>query len=256
MDRKRIEKLVADIRAGRAGEDDAVRLLAGLPFADLGHTKVDHHRALRQGQGEVIFAPGKQSAQIVAIMKEMVRIGSAVLVTRLDPDQMEAVKKAFKKALVNEIGRTARLPARGAKKPKPPAETPVLVLSGGTADQAVVQEAMETLAWMGVGARSIPDVGVAGIHRLFAFHKDLTAARVIIVVAGMEGALASVVGGLTDKAVIGVPVSVGYGAGGGGVAPLLAMLNSCASGVTVVNIDNGFGAAFAAARALKAGGPK
>ncbi|MFO8056585.1 MAG: nickel pincer cofactor biosynthesis protein LarB [bacterium] len=251
MDHELLKELLADYKEGRLSEEEVISRLRGLPFTDLGHTKVDHHRALRQGAAEVIFAPGKTGSQIVSIMKEMEKAGSKILVTRVSADQARAVKKAFPKVSHNRTGRTMRLPAGSSKKKKKNKDPGVLVLSGGTSDAHVVEEAMETLDWLGLPARSIPDVGVAGIHRLLAFREDLEKAKVIIVAAGMEGALASVVAGLVNKPVIGVPVAVGYGAGMGGYAALLGMLNSCAAGVSVVNIDNGFGAAFAAARVLR-----
>ncbi len=270
MNDKTIKDLVRGIRRGKVTEQEAMKALRRLPFADLGHTKVDHHRALRQGMGEVIFAPGKTAADIISILREMVPAQAEVLVTRVSADQARAVKKAFPRARHNPRGRTLRVPgkAKGAGEgTRAPSRDPcrkrgagaltravVAVVSGGTADSPVVEEVRETLLWLGLKPEVITDVGVAGIHRLLAHHDRIERARVIIVVAGMEGALASVVGGLVDKPVIAVPVSVGYGAGAGGVAALLGMLNSCASGVTVTNIDNGFGAACAAARIMKAAG--
>jgi len=250
MDQEFIKELLRSFKEGRLSEEEVVSRLRGMPFTDIGHTKVDHHRALRQGAAEVVFAPGKTSSQIVSIMKEMDKAGSKILVTRVSAEQGRAIKKAFPKASHNPTGRTVRFPAPSSTKQKK-SRFDVLVLSGGTSDAHVVEEAMDTLEWLGIASRSIPDVGVAGIHRLFAFKEDLERARLIIVAAGMEGALASVVAGLVNKPVIGVPVAVGYGAGMGGIAALLGMLNSCAAGVTVVNIDNGFGAAFAAARLLR-----
>ncbi len=249
MDQEFIKELLSSYKDGRLSEEEVVSRLRGMPFTDIGHTKVDHHRALRQGAAEVVFAPGKTGSEIVSIMKEMDKAGSKILVTRVSKEQVQAIKKAFPKASHNQTGRTIRFPAPPARKKK--TDFDVLVLSGGTSDAHVVEESMDTLEWLGIASRSIPDVGVAGIHRLFAFKEELESARLIIVAAGMEGALASVVGGLVNKPVIGVPVAVGYGTGMGGFAALLGMLNSCAAGVTVVNIDNGFGAAFAAARLLR-----
>lgn len=251
MDEKFLKQLLREVKAGQLSESAAFSRLKGLPFADLGHTKVDHHRALRQGAAEVIFAPGKTPAQILAIIRELKKAGSGVLITRLSKEQARAVRKAFPRSHYNPAARTIRLGRSGKKAQASPR---VLILSGGTADQPVVEEARETLLWLGLEPEVIRDVGVAGIHRLLAHQEALDRARAIIVAAGMEGALASVVAGLVDKPVIGVPVSVGYGAGGGGWAALLGMLNSCAAGVTVVNIDNGFGAAFAAMRIIRAGG--
>lgn len=243
-------------------ETRALKELKKLPFTDLGHTKVDHHRALRQGAAEVIFAEGKTTNQIVAIIREMVKAGSEVLVTRLGDAQARVLKKKFPKGAHNKIGRTMRVSAgrtlKGRKKKAAGHEKKgsVAIVSAGTADAPVVEEIKETLVWLGIDSEIIADAGVAGIHRLLAFQEVLNSARVIIVVAGMEGALASVVGGLVQSPVIGVPVSVGYGAGAGGIAALLGMLNSCASGVMVMNIDNGFGAACAASRILRSGESK
>ncbi|HUT53098.1 MAG TPA: nickel pincer cofactor biosynthesis protein LarB [bacterium] len=267
MNEKTLKDLVRGIRQGKVSEAEAMKVLKKLPFADLGHTKVDHHRALRQGMGEVIFAPGKTAADIISILKEMTASQSEALVTRVSEEQARAVKKAFPRARHNRRGRTLRVPGarpgvrRGAGRgagalTRASSGGPVAVVSGGTADSPVVEEIRETLLWLGLRPVVITDVGVAGIHRLLAHHEEIERARVIIVVAGMEGALASVVGGLVDKPVIGVPVSVGYGAGAGGIAALLGMLNSCASGVMVTNIDNGFGAACAAARILRAAGER
>jgi len=256
MEERRLRELIAGVRAGRVSEAEALEVLKDLPFADLGYAKVDHHRALRQGAAEVVFAPGKRAAELVAIVRELSRMGGEVLITRLSPAPARELKKRFRGAIYNQTGRTMRAPGRG--KPKSGSDGPreerlTLILSGGTADLPVVEEARETLLWLQLPVQAISDVGVAGIHRLLSARKELARAAVIIVVAGMEGALASVVAGLVDKPVIGVPVSVGYGAGAGGLAALLGMLNSCAAGVVVMNIDNGFGAACAAARILRAG---
>jgi len=256
MDETAIKELIRSIRQGGLSDAEAMRVLKKLPFADLGHTKVDHHRALRQGMGEVIFAPGKTSRQILSILKEMTTAQSEVFITRVSALQAKAVKKSYPRAAYNPAGRTIRVPGRSPRgaRGRLPEKGPVAVVSGGTADSPVVEEVRETLVWLGIRPEIITDVGVAGIHRLLAHSAVIEAARVIIVIAGMEGALASVVGGMVDKPVIGVPVSVGYGAGAGGLAALLGMLNSCASGVLVTNIDNGFGAACAAARILRASG--
>lgn len=264
MNEKSIKNLVRGIREGRVSEAEALKELKRLPFVDLGHTKVDHHRALRQGMGEVIFAEGKKKDDIVSILKEMTRGGVEVLVTRVSEDQARAVKKAFPRAIHNRTGRTIRAAGktagRGARSPSLKSGAagagPVAVVSGGTADSRVVEEVRETLIWLRIRPEVVTDVGVSGIHRLLAHRDLLEQARAIIVVAGMEGALASVVGGLVSVPVIGVPTSVGYGAGAGGIAALLGMLNSCASGVMVSNIDNGFGAACAAARILRSRGER
>ena len=252
MDEKTLRDLIAAVRAGRVGEDEALAALRDLPFADLGHTMVDHHRALRQGAAEVVFAQGKETVYLLAIVREMAKKGADVLITRVAPEQARALKKAFPRARHNRIGRVARVPARAGRPQPATIRGPVLIVSAGTADAAVVEEARETLLWLGIESETLCDAGVAGIHRLLAHREALGRARVIVVVAGMEGALASVVAGLVDKPVIGVPTSVGYGAGAGGIAALLGMLNSCGPGVPVMNIDNGFGAAFAAGRILRA----
>jgi pyridinium-3,5-biscarboxylic acid mononucleotide synthase len=249
MEEKELKDLIKSLKKGSISEEQAFAALRKLPFSDLGHTKIDHHRALRQGWPEVIFAQGKTTKQVTSIVRELIKNKSGVLVTRANPAQSRAVKKIFPKSVVNQTARTIRIPS----KKKSLVKDKALVLSGGTSDQVVVEEAKETLLYLGIKPKLITDVGVAGIHRLLAHEDELRDAKVLIVAAGMEGALPSVVAGLVDKPVIGVPVSVGYGAGAGGISALLAMLNSCASGVIVVNIDNGFGAAFAAARILKSG---
>ncbi len=249
MEEKELKALIKSLKKGGLSEEKAFSMLRKLPFSDLGHTKIDNHRALRQGWPEVIFAQGKTTKQVTAIVRELIKSKGGVLVTRANPAQARAVRKIAPGAVVNQTARTVRIPSKKHTLIKNKA----LVVSGGTSDQRVVEEAKETLLYLGIKPKIITDVGVAGIHRLLAHEEELRSAKVIIVAAGMEGALPSVVAGLVDKPVIGVPVSVGYGAGAGGFSALLSMLNSCASGVTVVNIDNGFGAAFAAARILKAG---
>lgn len=212
-------------------------------FVDLGFAKVDLQRRERQGHGEVIFAPGKTAAQIVAIARQLVKREGFALISRIDPAQARAVRKKFPRSTWHE---TARILAIG----KPPKCTPlpgyVAIICAGTSDLPVAEEAAVTAESLGQPVKRFYDVGVAGLHRLLAHEDGLRQARVLIVVAGMEGALPSVVAGLVDRPVIAVPTSIGYGASFGGVAALLGMLNSCGSGVTVVNIDNGFGAAFAA----------
>jgi NCAIR mutase (PurE)-related protein len=250
MDWEILTRLIRELRAGRLSEAEALEALRSLPFADLGHTKVDHHRELRQGMPEVIFAPGKTTREVLAILHELKGTTREVLVSRASPELAGAILRRYPRSRHNPVGRTVRVPGRAGKdkalRRRRPG--PVVILSAGTADAPVVEEARETLLWLGLQPEVIRDVGVAGIHRLLA-HRDLLAqAAVIIVVAGMEGALASVVGGMVAVPVIGVPVSVGYGVGAGGLAALLSMLTSCASGVTVMNIDNGFGAACAAGR--------
>lgn len=254
MEEKDLRELIRALKKGSLSERQALERLKTLPFADLGHTKVDHHRALRQGAAEVIFAEGKETRDLISIVREMKKNQSEILITRVSDSQAAALKKAFPKARHNARGRTVRVAGRaGGGKRSRAGGGPVAIVSAGTSDAGVVEEARETLEWLGIRADVIADAGVAGIHRVLAHRKLLDRARAVIVVAGMEGALASVVGGLVDKPVIGVPTSVGYGAGAGGLAALMGMLNSCAAGVTVMNIDNGFGAACAAARILRSG---
>lgn len=249
MDEGRLRKLLARVQDGTAPVEDAVAELKQLPFADLGFATVDHHRALRQGTPEVILGEGKTAGQIIAIANELARTGQNVLVTRLDAATAAEVTRAIPAMRWSELGRTGSLeqspiPSLSASK--------VVLVSAGTSDLPVAEECAETMRMLGVDFERVIDVGVAGIHRLFHKKPVLDRAGVIIVIAGMEGALASVVGGLVDMPVIAVPTSVGYGAAFGGLAAMLGMMTSCASGITVVNIDNGFGAAFAAARILRA----
>jgi len=243
MDPHRLKDLLENVRAGTLSADDALEQLKGLPFEDLGFAKVDHHRALRTGFPEVIFGPGKSSEQIVEIARRLADAGHNVLVTRLNPEQAAVVRSAFPAAQYDAAGRIASILSAP---PRRVGKGVVLVVAAGTADLPVAEEAAVTAAVMGNAVERLQDVGVSGIHRLLAHREQLRAAAVLIVVAGMEGALPSVVAGLVDRPVIAVPTSVGYGASFGGLAALLAMLNSCAAGVTVVNIDNGFGAAVAA----------
>jgi NCAIR mutase (PurE)-related protein len=244
MDERELRHLLDDVTAGRVAPDDAVAVLRRLPFADVGDALVDHHRALRQGMPEAVYAPGKTAEQVVRIVGELLEHGSGpVLVTRADDDQAKAAMAAHGDAL--QQGRSLLWRAPEAWRTRHP-----LVVSAGTADRPVVDECLLTLQAYGFAPGELTDVGVAGIHRLLAHVDRVTAADAVIVVAGMEGALASVVGGLTAAPVIAVPTSVGYGAALEGVTALLAMHASCASGVTVVGIDNGFGAACAVARAL------
>ncbi len=238
-----LKKLLASVKDGSTSVDVAVEHLRQLPFQDVGCAQVDHHRELRQGMPEVIFGEGKTSAQIVRIMTAMAAKGSNILATRLADDKALEIRAEFPEASYHDEARCLTLEqhpvevsGRGA----------ILVISAGTSDIPVAAEALLTARFLGNSVEHVYDVGVAGIHRLLARRELLCSASVIIVVAGMEGALPSVVGGLVDKPVIAVPTSIGYGASFGGIAALLGMLNSCAAGVTVVNIDNGFGAACAA----------
>ncbi len=243
MQETRLRQLLRSFRQGKLAEDAMIETLRELPFGDLGHSKVDHHRELRQGFPEVILGEGKTAGQVNAIAKEMLRHQSNVLVTRVSPAMARAIRRRFAKARYNALARTIVI--RGAAV-KQLGKGKILIISAGTSDLPVAEEARETAMVLGNKVETLYDVGVAGIHRLLHHRELLRAARVVIVVAGMEGALASVVGGLLDKPIIAVPTSVGYGVGLGGFAALAGMLNSCASGVAVVNIDNGFGAACVA----------
>jgi hypothetical protein len=245
---QQLTKLMRDVRAGKLSAVEAVQRLRSLPFEDLGFAKVDHHRSLRTGFPEVIYCAGKTVHQAVEIARRITARGHLVLATRCSPEQAQALSETFPKAIWHE---TARCVVVG-KPPKPsPRAKPVAVVTAGTADVPVAEEAAVTAEAMGCRVERIFDVGVAGLHRLLRHREKLDQARVIIVVAGMEGALASVVGGLVSVPVVAVPTSVGYGASFQGLAALLTMLNSCASGVVVVNIDNGFGAGYFAAMLTK-----
>lgn len=237
-----MKKLFEQVRAGKVSADDAVNKVRHLPFEDIGFAKVDHHRALRAGMPEVIFGPGKEPEHLAEIFAKLARHGNNVLATRVTLPQVKAVKKKFRKAEHNQTARTLVLRQNREKLGK----GKVVVVSAGTSDVPVAEEAAITAELMGNDVGRIYDVGVAGIHRLLAHKSELSEARVLVVCAGMEGALPSVVGGLVGVPVIAVPTSVGYGASFGGLTALLGMMNSCASNVTVVNIDNGFGAAYVA----------
>jgi NCAIR mutase (PurE)-related protein len=243
MNREYFKKLLDSVKEGSVSVEDAIENLKQLPYQDLGCAQVDHHRELRQGMPEVIFGEGKTAEQIVMIISAMSATGSNVLVTRLDNEKSLHIRPVFPAALYHSEARCLTLEQRTVEAG---GKGTILIVSAGTSDIPVASEAALTARFLGNRVEQIHDVGVAGIHRLLARHEQLSAAAVIIVVAGMEGALPSVVGGLVDKPVIAVPTSVGYGASFGGIAALLGMLNSCAAGVTVVNIDNGFGAACAA----------
>lgn len=234
-----IKRILARVAAGKETVEGAYERLRALPFEALDVAHVDHHREIRQGVPEVILGEGKTAAQIVAIARAMRRRGAAVLVTRLDGPKMRAIRRAFPQAALHAEARCAVLRSRP---PRLNGKGTILVVTAGTSDIPVAEEAAVTAEFLGNRVERLFDVGVAGIHRLLMKKEVLLSARVIVVVAGMEGALASVVGGLTDKPVIAVPTSVGYGASFGGVAALLGMLNSCSPAVAVVNIDNGFGA--------------
>lgn len=241
MDERALRRLLDAVRADRTSVDAAVERLKGAPYERLGDVAtLDTHRALRVGVPEVVLAESKTAAQIAAIARRIAARGP-LLVTRLSADKAGPVRRAVKGSVYDPVSRTLR---RGRM--DVPAKGPVAVCCAGTSDVPVCEEAVVTLDVMGVEAIRVYDVGVAGLHRVLARREDLTRARAVVVVAGMEGALPSVVGGLVGRPVIGVPTSVGYGAHLGGLTPLLAMLDSCAPNVAVVNVDNGFGAAFVA----------
>ena len=243
MNSESIRKLFVQVRAGRVSPDEAVQRLRHLPFEDLGFAKVDHHRALRAGMPEVIFGQGKTPAQLAEIFSRLAQHDGNILATRATEEQFAAVKKKVRRADYRELARAIVL-LRDEKKY---GKGMIAVVSAGTSDIPVAEEAVVTAESMGNDVEHVYDVGVAGIHRLLANRSTLARARVVIVCAGMEGALPSVVGGLVGVPVIAVPTSVGYGAAFKGVAALLGMMNSCASNVSVVNIDNGFGAGYVAA---------
>ncbi|MGI8663832.1 MAG: nickel pincer cofactor biosynthesis protein LarB [Acidimicrobiales bacterium] len=244
MDEGSVRRLLDDVRSGALAPDDAVAELRRLPYADLGFARVDHHRALRQGRAEAIYGPGKAPEHCAAIVAELLAGGEGpVVLTRANEDQAEA-------ALAANAGGT-RHGTTVVWRPAAPRPERVVLATAGTADLPVAEECAAVLSAHGIGPVRLTDVGVAGVHRLLASADELFIADVVVVVAGMEGALASIVGGLTPAPVIAVPTSVGYGAALEGVTALLAMLASCAAGITVVGIDNGFGAASAALRLMK-----
>jgi NCAIR mutase (PurE)-related protein len=236
--------LLARFRAGKASREGVLRAFQSAPVAELGFATVDTHRGLRKGFPEVIFGAGKTPEQILKIARRLVREDGRVLVTRVNREHARLLKKKFHRAVHHEAARCVTI----ENKPLPKRAGTIAVVCAGTSDIPVAEEAAVTAEVMGNQVERIFDVGVAGLHRLLRRLEAIQSARVLVVVAGMEGALPSVVAGLVARPVIAVPTSVGYGASFGGVAALLAMLNSCASGVTVVNIDNGFGAGYAASQ--------
>ncbi|HYI94071.1 MAG TPA: nickel pincer cofactor biosynthesis protein LarB [Bryobacteraceae bacterium] len=242
MDRNNLKSLLEQVRSGNIEIESALDRLKHLPFEDLGFAKVDHHRALRHGMPEVVFGKGKTPEQIAAIAERLLDRAPNVLITRADPTAWDAVRAGFPEAEYFPLSRAIRVwrdkTVHGKGK--------IAVVCAGTSDLFVAEEAQVTAEVMGNSVDTIHDIGVAGIHRLMNNRERLCEARVVVVCAGMEGALPSAVGGLVSCPVIAVPTSVGYGASFGGLAALLGMLNSCASNVTVVNIDNGFGAGYVA----------
>lgn len=242
MNPQQILDLLEKVRSGTLTPDQGLEKLKHLPFEDLGFARVDHHRTLRQGFPEVVFAPGKQPEQVVAIVKSLLRQKSNILVTRSDQKTYNLVRRIAPKAQFHSLAKAITV----AHDTKIYGDGTVYVVCAGTSDIPVAEEAALTARLMGNTVETTFDVGVAGIHRLLNIRESLMKASVAVVVAGMEGALASVVGGLLSVPVIAVPTSIGYGSSFGGLSSLLAMLNSCASNVVVVNIDNGFGAGYVA----------
>jgi len=242
MTGKEIEKLLREVKEGKKTVDDAMEILRTFPYTDLGFARIDHHREIRTGYPEIIYCAGKTTDQVKEIFRVMAEKENNIIGTRANPEIYDAVKN-ISSGIV--YFREARIISLQKKKPEIP-ETSIAVITAGTSDIPVAEEAAVTAELLGNKVLRIYDAGVAGIHRLVDKLPEIRACSVIIVIAGMEGALASVVGGLVDKPVIAVPTSVGYGANFGGISALLAMLTSCSAGVTVVNIDNGFGAGFSA----------
>jgi len=242
LNREHLRQLLEEVQDGRRSVENGLEKLGGLPFVDLGHSRIDTHRELRCGFPEVVFGAGKTPEELVAIVATVLEHHDRLLATRVDAAGVQALVAAYPAARHHARARAVTVgePGEGVGR--------VLVVSAGTSDAPVAHEATVTARMLGARTECLEDLGVAGIHRLLAHREELGSANALVVVAGMEGALPSVVGGLVDRPVIAVPTSVGYGAGFEGLAPLLAMLNSCAAGVTVVNIDNGFGAGYAAAQ--------
>jgi NCAIR mutase (PurE)-related protein len=237
-----LKKLLEDVQNGRVGIDDAMALMKTLPYMDLGYAKIDTHREIRVGYPEVIYCPGKTREQIITIIQAMLERDSNILATRADEALYEEIRNVCPDAVFHPIAKAITIRKRAMETP----DSYIAVVTAGTSDLPVAEEAAVTAELFGNRVERVVDVGVAGVHRLFDKLDVIRGARVIVVVAGMEGALPSLVGGLVDKPVIAVPTSVGYGASFQGISALLSMLNSCAGGVCVVNIDNGFGAGYMA----------
>jgi len=237
-----LQKICSQIQSGELQADVAAKQLKEYLYTDIGYAKIDYARESRVGYPEIIFGLGKSTEQIVGIVNHMMHRGSNILITHARPEVFDAISKNHQSARFNHLAKTICI----EQTPFGTTESFIGIIAAGTSDIPVVEEAYETALFLGNSVKKVADVGVAGIHRLYDQLPLIRAAKVLIVVAGMEGALPSVVGGLVNKPIIAVPTSVGYGANFGGLAPLLAMLNSCASGVSVVNIDNGFGAAYQA----------
>src|SRR5665648_525032 len=247
MDRRHLEELLQSVASGKLTPDKAYESLKTLPFEDLGFVNLDQHRTIRTGYPEAVFCQGKTSEQITAIIEKLVETNDNVIGSRATKENYEAVHAVVEDAVYYEEARMIVI----NRNPKPKSEKIIAIITAGTADIPVAEEAAVTAIMLGNQVDRIYDVGVAGIHRLFAKLDRIRAANVVIVIAGMEGALASVVGGLVETSVIAVPTSIGYGANLGGISALLSMLNSCANGVGIVNIDNGFGAAYLASNINK-----
>jgi NCAIR mutase (PurE)-related protein len=247
MDAERLRELLESVKGGSTSIESALGTLATLPFSDLGYARIDHHRALRHGIAEVVLAEGKAPEHVIGIVQRLIEAGDNVLVTRLTGRNAELLREAMPHLSYSAHGRTASF----VQRPIPErACAPVAIVTAGTSDIPVAEEAFETLRMFGIPAQRFFDVGVAGIHRLLGHLEALSAAPAVIVVAGMEGALPSVVGGLIGAPIVAVPTSVGYGTALAGFTAMFGMLTSCASGITVVNIDNGFGAAMAVGRMI------
>jgi len=242
MNAKEVEKLLTEVKKGETSVEKALEILKNFPYTDLGFARIDHHREMRTGYPEIIYCAGKSVEQVTEIFRVMAEKENNVIGTRANQEMFDAVKSVTPDAVFYKM---ARIIALQKKKPAVP-ESRIAIITAGTSDMPVAEEAAITAELLGNNVLRIYDAGVAGIHRLVDKLPDIRKCRVVVVIAGMEGALASVVGGLVDKPVIAVPTSVGYGANFGGISALLAMLTSCSTGVTVVNIDNGFGAGFAA----------
>lgn len=238
-----LRKILGSLSRGDISVDEVLERLKDLPYENIGIACIDHHRSLRKGLSEVIFGEGKEAAEILAIMERMAEQGENIMVTRLSQEKANEIQAKYRDSVYHEKARILTLTRHPVQER---GKGTMLVISAGTSDIPVAEEAAVTARFMGNEVETIYDLGVAGIHRVLSHRDRLMKASVIIVVAGMEGALPSVVAGLVDKPVIGVPTSVGYGASFQGISAVLSMLNSCASGVTVVNIDNGFGAGYAA----------
>jgi NCAIR mutase (PurE)-related protein len=242
MTRNEIENLLKEVKNGKKSVEEALEVLQNFPYTDLGYARLDHHREMRTGYPEIIYCAGKTTEQVVGIFKVMSARENNVIGTRADEKMFESVKEIIPDVVYYPVARIISIKRKEISSP----ESKIAVITAGTSDMPVAEEAAVTAELLGNKVLRIYDAGVAGIHRLVDKLPEIRNCRVIIVIAGMEGALASVVGGLVDKPVIAVPTSVGYGANFGGISALLAMLTSCSSGVTVVNIDNGFGAGFSA----------